>query len=125
VDARDAGEGHWLACQRGRSGERYILGSENLTLAEILRKLAVIAHRNPPRIRLPYFVAWCAGASGTAWAKLSGSPPRVSLEAVRLAQKKMWVTHAKAERELGYHPGPAAQALAHAVEWFTRTRSQS
>ena len=125
VDARDAAEGHWLACQRGRSGERYILGSENLTLAEILRKLAVIAHRNPPRIRLPYFVAWCAGASGTAWAKLSGSPPRVSLEAVRLAQKKMWVTHAKAERELGYHPGPAAQALAHAVEWFTRTRSQS
>lgn len=119
VDARDAAEGHWLACQRGRRGERYILGSENLTLEEILRQLAAITHRHPPRVRLPYFVAWCAGASGTAWARLSGSPPRVSLESVRLAKKRMWVTHAKATRELGYQPGPAAQALAHAVEWFT------
>jgi len=125
VDARDAAEGHWLACQRGRSGERYILGSENLTLAEILRQLAAITKRSPPRVRLPYFLAWCAGASGTAWASLSGSPPRVSLEAVRLAKKKMWVTHAKATRELGYQPGPAAQALAHAVEWFTGRRGQS
>jgi dihydroflavonol-4-reductase len=120
VDARDAAEGHWLAGQRGRSGERYILGSENLTFAAILRQLADITHRKPPRIRLPYFVAWCAGASGTAWARLSGSPPRVSLEAVRLAKKKMWVTHAKAIRELGYQPGPAAQALTRAVAWFTR-----
>jgi dihydroflavonol-4-reductase len=124
VDARDAAEGHWLACQRGRSGERYILGSENLTLAEILRQLAASTNRKPPRIRLPYFLAWCAGASGTAWARLSGSPPRVSLEAVRLATKKMWVTHAKATRELGYQPGPAAQALTRAVEWFTRGRGQ-
>ncbi len=125
VDVRDAAEGHWLACQRGRSGERYILGSENLTLAEILRQLAAIAHRAPPRVRLPYFVAWCAGACGTAWAKLSGSPPRVSLEAVRLARTKMWVTHAKAARELGYRPGPAVQALGRAVEWFTRGRGQA
>ncbi|MFZ1147810.1 MAG: hopanoid-associated sugar epimerase, partial [Bryobacteraceae bacterium] len=124
VDARDAAEGHWLACQRGRSGERYILGSENLTLAEILRQLAAITKRNPPRVRLPYFVAWCAGAFSTAWASLSGSPPRVSLEAVRLAKKKMWVTHAKAGWDLGYQPGPASQALTRAVEWFTRTRSQ-
>ena len=119
VDARDAAEGHWLACQRGRRGERYILGSENLTLKDILRQLAAITHRHPPRVRLPYWVAWCAGASGTAWARLSGSPPRVSLESVRLAKKKMWVTHAKATRELGYQPRPAAQALERAVEWFT------
>jgi dihydroflavonol-4-reductase len=120
VDARDAAEGHWLACQRGRRGERYILGSENLTLKEILCQLAAITQRHPPRVRLPYWVAWCAGATGTAWARLSGSPPRVSLESVRLAKKKMWVTHAKATRELGYQPRPAAQALARAVEWFTR-----
>ncbi|MGO9231328.1 MAG: hopanoid-associated sugar epimerase [Bryobacteraceae bacterium] len=125
VDVRDAAEGHWLACQRGRRGERYILGSENLTLAEILRQLAAIAHREPPRVRLPYALAWCVGASGTAWARLSGSPPRISLESVRLAKKKMWVTHAKATRELGYQPGPAAQALARAVEWFTRDRVQA
>jgi len=120
VDARDAAEGHWLACQRGRRGERYILGSENLTLREILGQLAALTKRKPPRVRLPYFLAWVVGASGTAWSRVSGSPPRVSLEAVRLARKKMWVTHAKATRELGYQPGPAAQALAHAVEWFTR-----
>jgi dihydroflavonol-4-reductase len=125
VDARDAAEGHWLAGQRGRRGERYILGSENLTLAEILRQLAAITHRNPPRVRLPYFVAWCAGAAGTGWAKLSGAPPRVSLEAVRLAKKKMWVTHAKAATELGYQPGPAVQALTRAVEWFTRGQGQA
>ena len=120
VDVRDAAEGHWLASERGRSGERYILGSENLTLAGILRQLAAIANRQPPRIRLPFAVAWCAGAALTGWARLSGSVPRVSLEAVRLAKKRMWVTHAKAARELAYRPGPAAQALASAVEWFTR-----
>jgi len=125
VDARDAAEGHWLASQRGRSGERYILGSENLTLAEILRRLAALTNRKPPRVRLPYLVAWCAGASSTAWARVSGSPPRVSLEAVRMAKKKMWVTHAKATRELGYQPGPAAQALARAVEWFSSGRWQA
>jgi len=125
VDARDAAEGHWLACQRGRSGERYILGSENLTLAEILRQLAAITNRNSLRVRLPYFLAWCAGACSTAWAGWSGSPPRISLEAVRMARKKMWVTHAKAERELGYQPRPAVQALACAVEWFTGGRWQS
>jgi len=119
VDARDAAEGHWLACQHGRAGERYILGSENLTLAEILRQLAALSHRNPPRLRLPYFLAWCAGVSSTAWAGLSGSPPRVPLEAVLMSRKKMWVTHAKAARELGYQPRPAAEALAHALEWFS------
>jgi dihydroflavonol-4-reductase len=125
VDARDAAEGHWLACQRGRRGQRYILGSENLTLEEILRQLAAITHRNPPRVRLPYFLAWCAGASGNLWARLTGTPPRISLESVRLARKKMWVSHAKAARELGYQPGPAAQALERAVAWFTRRREQA
>jgi len=125
VDARDAAEGHWLACERGRAGERYILGSENLTLAELLRQLAAVAHRKAPGIRLPYFVAWCAGAAGSAWANLTGKPPRVSLEAVRLAKKKMWVTHAKATRELGYLPAPAIEALTRAVEWFTCRKGQA
>src|SRR5689334_9320170 len=111
VDVRDTAEGHWLACQKGKSGERYILGSENLTLAEILQKLARITNRTPPSTRLPYAVAWCAGACSTAWARVTGAPPRVPLEAVRMAKKKMWVTHAKAQRELGYSPGPADMAL--------------
>jgi dihydroflavonol-4-reductase len=120
VDARDTAEGHWLACQHGRAGERYILGSENLTLAEILGKLARITGRKAPTIRLPYAVAWCAGACSTAWAEITGHTPRVPLDAVRMARKKMWVSHEKAARELGFHPGPADVALTRAVEWFAR-----
>ena len=119
VDVRDTAEGHWLACERGRPGERYILGSENLTLAQILEKLARITGRKAPRVRLPYAVAYAAGAASTAWARLTGRPPRVPLDAVRMARKKMWVSHEKAERELGFHPGPADAALARAVEWMT------
>jgi dihydroflavonol-4-reductase len=118
VDVRDTAEGHWLACQHGRQGERYILGSENLTLAQILQQLAQITGRRAPTTRLPYAVAWCAGACSTAWAGVTGTPPRIPMEAVRMAKKKMWVTHEKASRELGYAPGPARQALEHAVEWF-------
>ena len=118
VDVRDTALGHWQACERGRDGERYILGSENLTLAQILQKLAHITGRKAPTFRLPYLVAYCAGACSTAWAGVSGHPPRVPLDAVRMAKKKMWVTHAKAERELGFSPAPADDALARAVAWF-------
>jgi dihydroflavonol-4-reductase len=120
VDVRDTALGHLLACERGRPGERYILGSENLTLAQILAKLAVITGRKAPTIRLPYAVAWCAGACSTAWAGLTGKPPRVPMDAVLMARKKMWVTHEKARKELGFQPGPADIALARAVEWFRR-----
>jgi len=118
VDVRDTAEGHILACERGRPGERYVLGSENLTLAQILQKLAAITGRKAATVRLPYLVAYCAGAVSTAWAGVSGNPPRVPLDAVRMARKKMWVTHEKAGRELGFHPGPADAALRRAVDWF-------
>ena len=120
VDVRDTAEGHVLAGERGRSGERYILGSENLTLAQILQKLAKITGRQAPTLQLPYAVAWCAGACSTAWAGVTGKPPRVPLDAVRMAKKKMWVTHRKAARELGWNPRPAEQALMRAVQWFSR-----
>jgi len=120
VDVRDTAEGHLLACERGRVGQRYILGSENLTLAQILQKLAKITGRKAPTVRLPYAVAWCAGACSTAWACFTGTPPRVPLNGVRMAKKKMWVSHEKARRELGFNPGPADVALARAVEWFQR-----
>jgi dihydroflavonol-4-reductase len=122
VDVRDTAEGHWLASEHGRPGERYILGSENLTLAQILQKLARITGRKAPTLRLPYAVAYGAGAASTAWARLTGRPPRVPLDAVRMARKKMWVSHEKAQRELGFHPGPADAALARAVEWMTAIR---
>jgi dihydroflavonol-4-reductase len=119
VDARDIAEGHLLACERGRVGERYILGSENLTLAQILQLLARITGHKAPTLRLPYAVAYCAGVCSTAWAEVTGVPPRVPIEAVRMARKKMWVTHEKAHRELGFQPAPAETALRRAAEWFS------
>ena len=118
VDARDVAIGQLLACERGRSGERYILGSENLTLAQILGKLAAISGRPVPTVQLPYAVAYAAGVVTTAWARITGKPPRAPLDAVRMARKKMFVSHAKASRELGFAPGPAEGALSRAVEWF-------
>ena len=118
VDARDTAEGHLLAYERGRVGERYILGGENLTLRQIFEKLEVISGLKAPAARLPYAVAYAAGFASTAWANVFGSEPRAPIDAVRMARKKMWVTHAKAERELGYRAGSADLALRRAVDWF-------
>lgn len=118
VDAGDTAEGHLLACEKGTPGERYILGSENLTLQQILAKLAEISGRPAPRVQIPYGVAFAVGAVSTAWANLTGVEPRAPLDAVRMSRKRMWVTHAKAAAELGFQPGPADTALRRAVEWF-------
>ncbi len=121
VDVRDTAEAHVRAGETGRPGQRYILGSENLTLAQILALLAAITRRPAPRVRLPYAAAWLAGAASTAWAGITGAPPRVPLDAVRMARKKMWVTSEKARLELGFRPASAETALRRAVEWFSRS----
>jgi dihydroflavonol-4-reductase len=121
VGARDCATGHLLACERGRVGQRYILGGENLTLQQLLFKLADIMGRKPPTTQIPYFVAYSAAMFSTAWAQLTHRPPHVPIDAVRMAKKKMWVNHEKARRELGFNPGPVDIALSNAVEWF-RTR---
>jgi dihydroflavonol-4-reductase len=118
VDVRDVAQGHLAACERGRPGERYILGSENLTLQQILGTLAEIIGKPEPRLRVPYAVAYAAGAVSTAWANVTGKEPLAPLDGVRMARKKMWVRHDKAADELGYSPGCAAAALKRAVEWF-------
>lgn len=118
VDVRDVAAGHLAACERGRVGERYILGSENLTLEKILGTLAEAVGKPAPRMRVPYAVAYAAGAVSTGWANLTGKEPVAPLDGVRMARKKMWVRHDKAARELGFAPRPAAVALGRAVEWF-------
>ncbi len=118
VDARETARGHLLAYQRGIPGERYILGSENLTLAQIFQRLAAISGRPAPTARIPYAVAYTAGLFSTGWANLTGAEPRVPLDAVRMARKKMWVTHEKARKGLGFEPSPAETGLRNAVEWF-------
>lgn len=124
VNVKDVAMGHLLACEKGKVGERYILGSENLTLSQILEELARITGMRAPTVKLPYFAAYTAGMITTAWAHLTGVPPRVPLEAVRMARTKMWVSHEKASRELGYSPSPAGCALKDAASWFENWRAK-
>lgn len=118
VDVEDTAEGHLLAAERGRVGERYILGCDNLTLQQILERLAAISGRKAPRVRIPYAVAYLAGLASTAWANLTGREPRAPLDAVKMARKKMFVSSEKAKRELGWDPRPVDGAFERAVEWF-------
>ena len=119
VDVRECARGHVAAFEKGKSGERYILGGENLTLKQILDKLGVIAGLPSPRVKLPYFVAYAAGAvDQTLSGRLLGREPRATIETVRMGKKKMWASSDKAERELGWKTVPADGALRRAVEWF-------
>jgi dihydroflavonol-4-reductase len=118
VDARDVALGHILAADKGKPGERYILGCENLTLEQILRRLAKLANQTAPKLKLPYAVAYAAGVISTGLANLTGKEPMVPLEGVRMARKKMFVSHAKAARELGFQPGSVDAALQRAITWF-------
>lgn len=120
VDADDVALGHLLALDKGRAGERYVLGCENLTLRQILERLAVISGRKAPTMQIPYPVAYAAGAVSTLVASFTGREPAVPLDGVRMARQKMWVTHAKAARELGFAPAAVDGALRKAVEWFRR-----
>ncbi len=118
VDVRNVAEGHLLAFEKGKVGERYILGCENLTLQQILERLGKQSNRRAPKVKIPYAVAYLAALASTGWAEVSGNPPRVPLEAVRMAKKKMWVSCDKAKRELGYLPTSVDAALKRAVDWF-------
>jgi dihydroflavonol-4-reductase len=121
IDARDVARGHLLAADKGTPGERYILGCENLTLQQILQRLAKLAGKAAPKVKLPYAVAYAAGVVSTGLANLTGHEPMVPLEGVRMARKKMFVSHAKAARELGFHPCPVDAALERAIQWFSES----
>jgi dihydroflavonol-4-reductase len=118
VHVDDVAQGHLLAAERGRIGERYILGGENLALAEILRAAAARAGRDPPRLRIPYGLAAAAAAAAELTARLTGREPMATRDGVRMAKKKMYFTSAKATQELGYRSRPALAAIADAVDWF-------
>jgi dihydroflavonol-4-reductase len=118
VDVQDTAEGHLLAAERGRPGERYILGCENLTLQQILARLAAVSGGSAPRWRIPHAVAYAAGIASTGWASLTGHEPRVPLDAVKMARTKVFVSLDKAKRELGFDPQPVDGALRRAVDWF-------
>jgi len=120
VHVDDVAQGHLLAEKRGRIGERYILGGENLALAEILRRIAGIVGRKPPTLRLPLAVVWPVAAVAEMVGRITGREPMVTFDGLRMARKKMFFSSAKAERELGYRARPVDLALADAIEWFRR-----
>lgn len=118
VHVRDVARGHLLAAERGRVGEKYILGARNLSFREITALLAEITGLPAPRLEIPYAVAWCGAACMEAIARVRRVPPRASLTAVRMARKRMYFSPAKAIRELGLPQTDVRTALADAAEWF-------
>lgn len=120
VAVEDVAEGHLLAAEKGRVGEKYILGNQNLTLREILAMLADITGRKPPTVRIPHWAALAASALDTAVSRVRGVEPGIPLEAVLMSRKRMFFSADKAVRELGLPQSPVKDALAGAVEWFRR-----
>ncbi len=119
VHVDDVAEGHMLAMERGKVGERYILGGENLTLSEILGRIAAIAGIKAPRVRLPHGVVMPLAHVSEAWARLTGAKdPMLTKDGVKMARKYMFFSSRKAVEELGYSPRPAEEALKDAVTWF-------
>lgn len=118
VHVEDVAMGHWLAAQKGRVGQRYILGGENLTLKQVLDLLAEVSGLPGPKFKTPYAVAYAFGAVDTALALLRGTVPMAPLDAIKMAKHYMWFSSEKAKRELGYAPRPARIALKDAVDWY-------
>lgn len=118
VHVDDVATGHVLAFERGRIGQRYILGACNMTLIEILRAIAEISGHRPPRLRLPPNVVLPFAYLSEMWARMTGGEPRISVDGVRLAKKYMFFSIDKARRELGFDPRPVEQALRDAIDWF-------
>ena len=118
VDVRDVAQGHLLAAERGRIGEKYILGNRNMTLKEILDTLSRLTGLPAPTVRLPHAVPLAVAAASTFLANLTGRPPRVSLESVRMSMHRMFFDAGKAVSELGFPQSPVEEALLRAVSWF-------
>jgi dihydroflavonol-4-reductase len=118
VDVRDVAQGHLLAAQRGKIGERYILGCRNMTLRDVLQVLAHVSDLPAPKIRIPYAVALTAGYISEAISRLTLKPPRVPLSGVRMARHPMYFSAHKAIRELGLPQSPIDQAVQRAVQWY-------
>ena len=118
VDVRDVAAGHLLAAEKGRVGEKYILGNRNMTLAEVLETLSRITGIPAPRIQLPHWIPWVAAALDTSISPLLGRTPRVSLDSVRMSMHLMYFDARKAVKELGLPQTPVEDALARAVSWF-------
>src|SRR6185369_3712058 len=120
VHVDDVATGHLLAFDKGKIGDQFILGGENLTLAEILTIIARLSNRKPPKLKIPHGVVMPIAGLAEVFARISGKEPFATRDGVRLARKKMFFTSARAMRELGYQPRPASDAIVDAIDWFNR-----
>jgi len=118
VHVDDVAEGHALALERGKTGEKYILGGENLRLQELLTLVCEVAGKKPPRIQLPIGAVWPVAWLMEGVSRLTGKEPLVTRDHLKMARKKMFYSSAKAMRDLGYAPRPARMAVQDAVAWF-------
>jgi dihydroflavonol-4-reductase len=118
VPVEDCARGHLVAAERGRVGERYILGGVNLTLKQMLDILSSVSGRPAPRWKFPYVLAYAAGWIDTGVSRLVGREPQIPLEGVRMSRHKMFVDSSRAKRELGFETGPIEAAFERAVAWY-------
>jgi len=118
VHVDDVAAGHLAALLRGKIGERYILGGQNVFFSEILANIARIVGRRPPRLRIPHAMVVPVAYAAEALARLTGKEPFATLDGVRMAKHRMFFTARKAERELGFYARPYIEGLEQAVQWF-------
>ncbi len=118
VHVEDVAAGHVLAYEKGRIGERYVLGGEDMTLSAILREIAALTDRRPPKIKLPHAAVLPLAYAAEAWSRLAGAEPFVTVDGVKMSRKQMFFSSAKAMAQLGYRPRPASEALKDAVAYF-------
>ncbi len=118
VGAEECAAGHLLVAERGKIGERYLLGAENLTLKELLDTLAKLTGLPAPGMKIPYGVALGVAYVESTFSRLVGKEPRIPVEGVKISQHKMFVDCSRAQRELGFQPGPVSAALERAIRWY-------
>jgi dihydroflavonol-4-reductase len=118
VGVEECAAGHLLVAEKGKVGERYLLGGENLTLKEMLDALAKITGLRAPMLKIPHGLALGVAYANTAFSRLVGREPQIPVEGVKIARHTMFVDCARAKRELGFQAGPVAAALERAVRWY-------
>lgn len=118
VHVDDVADGHLLALDKGRIGERYVLGGENMPLRDIVTIVAGMAGARPPLFRVPIGPLMPLAFLAELFGRLTGIEPRLTMDALRMARKRMYYASDKAKRELGYAPRPAVEALGDAVAWY-------
>lgn len=118
VHVDDVAAGHLAALHKGKIGERYILGGENVSLSDMLADICAVAGRRPPRWRFPHSMVMPVAYAAEGMARVTGREPFVTRDGLRMARYRMYFNAAKAERELGFRARPYREAISDAIKWF-------